>query len=223
MSLPRLELWVDTIPRDPASQMAVDEALMRLCPGRPVLRHYRWEGQPASFGRSQSIAWATTSAPGRKLVRRWTGGGLVFHGEDLTFSLFVPGDMALARRRPRESYSYIHSRVAAALQSRGVECRLVAECDGRSGDDCFAAPVAFDVVGRGGRKLCGGAQRRTRVGFLHQGSIQNCGVSADIFEDIAHAIAGDVCEFEVPRPLWEEVAGLVEARYGNPAWTARVP
>ena len=221
--LSQVEVWVDPVPRPAAVQMAIDEALMRLCPGRVLLRHYQWDGQAASFGCSQSLAWVESVAVDRELVRRWTGGGLVFHGHDLTFSLLVPGTEALARVRPRESYAIVHSAVRETLQERGVACRLVDECHARSGDACFTAPAVHDLIGIDGRKLCGGAQRRTRSGFLHQGSIQNCLLPDDCIGGLARHLAGAVSAFCIPSALWDEVHRLVDARYGNPDWTSRVP
>ncbi|RCK78640.1 MAG: Lipoate-protein ligase A [Candidatus Ozemobacter sibiricus] len=95
-------------PRGPAANMAIDEALQRrVAAGAsgPVLRFYRWDPPSLSFGYAQSIAHlvdpAAAVAAGIGLVRRMTGGRVVFHGDEWTFSLVVPLpwlDRALAGR-----------------------------------------------------------------------------------------------------------------------------
>ncbi|MGE9268270.1 MAG: hypothetical protein ACQKBY_09245, partial [Verrucomicrobiales bacterium] len=54
----------------------------------------------------------------------------------------------------------------------GVVARLAESC-GEGGDSaaCFEKPVCWDVLGPNGEKLAGAAQRRSRAGFLHQGSV----------------------------------------------------
>ncbi len=72
--------------------MAADEALLESAPelGRPVLRFYGWKESAATFGYSQKYADMEKLTPLRPLVRRPTGGGLVPHDADWTYSLVVP-------------------------------------------------------------------------------------------------------------------------------------
>src|SRR5258708_2358135 len=79
---------------DAASNMAIDEALMRnLIVGNapPTLRLYQWNGFAVSLGRFQSIKRTihrdAVSDRGVPMVRRITGGRGILHGDDLTVSL----------------------------------------------------------------------------------------------------------------------------------------
>ena len=69
-----------------------------------------------------------------------------------------------------ESYRHIHCGVQAALAACGIESDLTPTAHAIESDACFAKPVRFDIVADE-RKLSGAAQRRTREGLLHQGSI----------------------------------------------------
>lgn len=86
--LPELILWRDPVARSAAEAMAVDEALLEW--GEfPVLRIYRW-GEPAvTFGYFDEEGTARRIFPGEELhfVRRWTGGGIVDHRQDIPFTL----------------------------------------------------------------------------------------------------------------------------------------
>src|SRR5688572_28350168 len=88
-------------PGGAAWNMAMDEALLTAAKV-PVLRVYRWETPALSFGYFLSWQAAQEEGRGRVLIRRWTGGGLVEHGDDFTWSLIVPSGIPFSRTRPAE-------------------------------------------------------------------------------------------------------------------------
>lgn len=148
--------------------MAVDEALLRLVHG-PVVRLYRWnEPDAVSIGYFEPAGDVPT---GRPFVRRYTGGGLVDHAADLTYTIVLPRGHALTEAGTGPSYQAIHGAVVAALAREGFDVRLAPANDPVDHPACFQKTVRHDVVDRWGRKLAGAAQRRTRAGCLHQGSI----------------------------------------------------
>lgn len=147
--------------------MAVDEALLRHVQA-PLLRIYGWEMACVSIGYFQKAVIAPSDRP---FVRRYTGGGLVEHGHDLTYTLVLPADHPLTIAGTLTSYRSIHKAVAQALQDCGVECRLATTEPQKDDPACFLKPVPADVLDSAGNKLAGAAQRRTRQGCLHQGSI----------------------------------------------------
>jgi lipoate-protein ligase A len=147
--------------------MAVDEALLRLAQ-TPLLRIYGWEIPCVSIGYFQK---ATVAPSDRPFVRRYTGGGLVEHGRDLTYTLVLPADHPLTTAGTLPSYRSIHQAVAHALQQCGVGCSLATAEPKKDDPSCFLKPVPADVLDSAGNKLAGAAQRRTKQGCLHQGSI----------------------------------------------------
>jgi len=152
---------------DKAWNMAVDEALLRLVTV-PVLRIYRWTEPAVSIGYFEKSGDVPA---GRPFVRRYTGGGLVDHEADFTYTLVLPKDHPLALAGTGPSYEAIHEKITAALQREGIDARLTPVNDEVEHHACFQKAVRFDVVDSHGRKLAGAAQRRTRQGCLHQGSI----------------------------------------------------
>jgi lipoate-protein ligase A len=149
----------------PARNMAVDEALLREI-REPVLRLYEWSVPAVSLGYFQPAALAGE----RPFVRRYTGGGLVDHACDVTYTVVLPRAHPWMELSAPESYGHIHQGVQAALAACGIESELTPEAAAAESEACFQKPVRFDLVASG-RKLSGAAQRRTREGLLHQGSI----------------------------------------------------
>lgn len=150
-----------------AGNMAIDEALLRHAKA-PSLRIYGWEEACVSIGYFQKVSVVPAKTP---FVRRYTGGGLVEHGNDLTYTLILPAEHPLTRAGTVPSYQAVHQGVASALRAAGVECRLATAQPEKDHASCFLKPVPADVLDSHGRKLAGAAQRRTRQGCLHQGTI----------------------------------------------------
>ena len=79
----RLRICNDICPHSAAMNMAIDEALLETAVV-PTIRFYRWGSPALSFGYFGKFSDVAIYAAERDLVRRWTGGGIVFHGDDLT-------------------------------------------------------------------------------------------------------------------------------------------
>ncbi len=150
----------------PARNMAIDEALLREVHD-PVLRIYEWSIPAISLGYFQAIALVPE---GRPFVRRYTGGGLVDHAHDVTYTVVLPRDHPWMELSALDSYCLIHRGVQAALAACGIEGEIMPSASTSQSEACFQKPVRFDIVATG-KKLSGAAQRRTREGLLHQGSI----------------------------------------------------
>jgi lipoyl(octanoyl) transferase len=153
--------------------MAMDDALLESAPtlSQPVLRFYSWSEPAASFGYFQKYAEIERATLLRPLVRRPTGGGLVPHDADWTYSLVFPPDAPWYALKAVESYQRVHEWILAAFLKLGVTTELADCCVKALPGQCFAGYEKFDALWHG-RKIAGAAQRRTRNGLLIQGSIQ---------------------------------------------------
>ncbi len=163
----------DSGPGEPAFNMALDEALMQSVAalGSPVLRFYGWTKPAATFGYFQKIADIEAATPLRPLIRRPTGGGLVPHANDWTYSLIVPPGHAWYELRAEDSYAQMHRWLRAAFAKVGLPTELAPCCKRDLPGQCFAGYEKHDLL-YCGRKLAGAAQRRNKFGLLIQGSIQ---------------------------------------------------
>ena len=158
---------------DFAFNMALDEALLETMPSlnQPVLRFYGWKQPAASFGYFQRYAEVEALTPLRPLVRRPTGGGIVPHDRDWTYSVAIPVTHEWYSRTAVESYRRIHAWIQGALWRLGIDAELAPAATRAQPGQCFAGWERFDVLSRG-RKIAGAAQRRRKDGLLIQGSVQ---------------------------------------------------
>src|SRR5215217_5562272 len=84
-----LYVYQDAEPRSAAMNMAIDETLLKQT-SVPSLRCYQWRKPSVSFGYFGFYADVAEHEPEREIVRRWTGGGIVLHGTDFTYSVVIP-------------------------------------------------------------------------------------------------------------------------------------
>jgi lipoate-protein ligase A len=153
--------------------MAIDEVLLESAIqfGKPVLRFYSWSEPAGTFGYFQKYSEVAEMTRLRPLVRRPTGGGLVPHDADWTYSLVFPPEDAWYQLKAVESYERVHSWVQAAFLEMAVPTNLSATPRAAMSGQCFLGAEQHDVLWMD-RKIAGGAQRRNRKGLLIQGSIQ---------------------------------------------------
>src|SRR3954447_23685482 len=161
--LGELSVYDDLEPKAAALNMAVDEALLADV-RTPVLRFYRWRRPSLSFGYFGCYAEVAEQFDRRDIVRRWTGGGIVPHGDDLTYSVIIPAAHPFFRRSPLEVYAAVHEAIRRALETNNIAAILADQAAPKISDDCFANAVRADVVS-GDRKIAGAAQRRSRAGL----------------------------------------------------------
>jgi lipoate-protein ligase A len=165
--------FINSGPCDSAFNMALDEALIEAAPhlGRPVLRFYGWTEPAASFGYFQHYKEIAEITKLRPLVRRPTGGGLVPHDADWTYSLSFPPGHEWHSLRATESYQRVHEWIRDSFAKLKVKTELAPCCRKTLPGQCFVGYEKSDVLWEG-QKVAGAAQRRTKSGLLIQGSVQ---------------------------------------------------
>jgi len=206
-----------------ATNMAIDEALLEYAT-KPAIRFYRWQSPALSFGYSGRFADVASYQGERDLVRRWTGGGIVFHGKDLTYSIVIPVDEPAFGESSMSIYEKIHRGLADALEETGRQPVLTAHADRSGGTginvpgySCFENPVRADVM-IDGKKVAGAAQRRTRRGLLQQGSIQGIDLEKGLARRFAQALSPNCSERKLDDKILNRARELAQQKYGTDAW-----
>jgi lipoyl(octanoyl) transferase len=212
-----LIIYHDHAGHSAAMNMAIDEALLEYAID-PVIRFYAWRSPALSFGYFRRFADVASYAGERDLIRRWTGGGIVFHGTDLTYSIVIPVRDAVFAESSMSIYEKIHRALCDVLVEAGHAALLGTETGvNNPGYNCFANPVRADVIVDGG-KIAGAAQRRTRRGLLQQGSIQGVDISKGLAQRFAQTLSANCSERKVDDEILNRARELAEWKYGAEAW-----
>jgi lipoate-protein ligase A len=157
--------------------MAVDETLAESvrAGGLPFLRFYTWAPATLSLGRFQHPkAGLTARATSVPRVRRSTGGGAIWHAEELTYSLGCHQD-DLPVKGVKASFERLSGFLLDAWRSQGWDSSFARDAiDARPlggyTPSCFAGTEEYDILVNG-RKLGGNAQRRDRTTIFQHGSV----------------------------------------------------
>ena len=178
-------LWrlIDEGPLDGPANMALDEALLSCFDAQnslPVLRLYGWEPPALSVGRYQDAAAALNlelcAADGIPVVRRMTGGGIIYHARELTYSIVCAPEQAGAAVGVKDGFRRLCGFLLGTYQRLGLDSAFATDRNhagaplGQRTAFCFAGKEEFDVLVNG-QKIGGNAQRRLRGAILQHGSI----------------------------------------------------
>jgi lipoate-protein ligase A len=217
--------------------MALDEALLEAAAllGRPVLRFYGWNEPAATFGYFQKFTHVESATPLRPLIRRPTGGGIVPHNADWTYSLVFPPDHEWYSFKAEESYRRVHEWIQSAFAQLEIETGLAPSFRHSTPgarhsslpSACFVGYVKSDLLWKG-KKIAGAAQRRNRQGLLIQGSVQPSPISSaradweQAMRDTGSSAAGMVwSDFEPNARLQARALLLAEQKYSQPEFITK--
>lgn len=132
----------------------------------PVYRAFRFPYKTVSYGRHieiQDVVYETKSLNPEHLIKRPTGGGWVFHEDDICFSIIFRTSKSL-----KEIYRTLSSYFLKFLDSgAGFPARVI----NKNTASCFENVAAFDLV-KGGTKILGCALARMNGVYLYQCSIK---------------------------------------------------
>ncbi len=217
--------------------MAIDEYLMEsqaLPEAKPTLRFYSWDKPAYSIGYFQNIGEMAkrfqSSTSETPIVRRMTGGGLVSHGQDITFSIAVKEDHPFFSCGAKDSYLKVNEAVRLGLKPLYprvdyADCKSIPIGRGKGHRDCFEDPVCYDLL-LNGKKIVGASQRRRNGVVLHQSSI-HLGGDPKIIRDRVIAGFRESWQAEfVEKPLSEDellaAKQKEKERYSSKDWTYRL-
>jgi len=154
--------------------MATDDALLSSYEENDdaILRLYSWENS-FTIGVSQKFDnYPITSVYNGNYAKRITGGGVLFHGHDLSYSLVIPTPL-LEGFNIKESYEKICSFLLKFYEKLGLDAKYVKDFEDMElskNEYCQVGFEAYDILVNG-KKIGGNAQRRTKKAIFQHGSI----------------------------------------------------
>lgn len=151
---------IKDIENNGAMQMSIDEAILnaRILNKVPnTLRFYYWKPSAVTIGYFQSIQKEVNIKKaelfGIDIIRRYTGGGAVFHDKEITYSLIV--DDKTVGKNILDSYEFICDFIITALKKLGLK----------------ASFHAINDIIVNNKKISGNAQTRRNNIVLQHGTI----------------------------------------------------
>ncbi|MBD3414214.1 MAG: hypothetical protein GF421_07290 [Candidatus Aminicenantes bacterium] len=171
-------LLVENEPQKGSYNMAVDDYLFESLAkkSQTVVRFYSWKKPTVSIGCSQDIKQVLNLEFCRKnsidIVRRITGGKLVLHFKEVTYSI-CSSDVQTFTSSLSKSYQLISKSLVRGLNDMGIPAYLAEgnqEAYSRSSLPCFSYPAQNEIKVKE-KKIVGSAQKRTGGIFIQHGSI----------------------------------------------------
>lgn len=166
-----------------AENMAIDEALLNSfdpISSSPVLRLYGWSPPALSLGRFQKagevLELERCISSGVSVVRRITGGGVIYHADELTYSIVCAPHQIPPTSSVKDSFRVLTTFLLEFYRRLGLVSGYAVDegsqnhCLGQRTAFCFAGRETFDIVVKG-RKMGGNAQRRLKNVIFQHGSI----------------------------------------------------
>jgi lipoate-protein ligase A len=185
---PKIWRFIDSGSLDGAANMALDEALLSsFDPAKspPVFRLYGWNPPAFSIGRYQDAVKTLDPLKcrdaGITAVRRITGGGIIYHADEITYSIVCAQRQISGASSVKETFKKLTAFLLSAYRKLGLDSGFAVERDcsgsrlGQRSAICFAGKEEYDIIVQG-RKIGGNAQRHKKGTVFQHGSIplSNC-------------------------------------------------
>ncbi len=237
---------IDNYLDDPAKNIATDEFLFNKLIEQNstqnqqkigmILKFYGWKYKFCSIGISQRIKNKTIFWENNKknIVRRPTGGGIVFHDFDICFGLVADTSFFPILKNVNSSYNTINLLLLNALAKNYENLALFDKKNTKKGNyTCFENPVQSDVM-LSNQKIIGGAQKRINNFLLHEGSINlpdfvNMPKTLDFIKNFSATVVEEISNFfEINFETYEyspqdlkQIDFIFEKKYNTDFWNRK--
>ncbi len=187
-----------------AYNMELDEKIFNryLEDGIGVLRVYRWEKPSFTYGFSQNpqneINLDKCASDGIQIAKRMTGGGILFHNDEITYSFVCSKDDLGEPQGVFVSYRNICKFLIRFYESLGLASEFALQAESfkqrcASHELCSASYEKYDIV-IGAKKIGGNAQKRKRQVIFQHGCIP-LRVNWDFVRSYLNCLPGNISAY----------------------------
>jgi lipoate-protein ligase A len=165
---------IQTEQKSANENMAIDDALLSSYEKNDsaILRLYTWD-KSLTIGVSQNFTkYSFIDEYNGNCAKRITGGGILFHGHDLSYSLVIPTEF-FQGQSIKQSYESICSFILRFYTDLGLDAKYAKDdlkVQLSKSEYCQVGFEAYDILVNG-IKIGGNAQRRTKKAIFQHGSI----------------------------------------------------
>ncbi|MEA3288684.1 MAG: biotin/lipoate A/B protein ligase family protein [Campylobacterota bacterium] len=168
--------------------MAVDELLLNNFKANdlPIFRLYGWNPS-LTLGKfskiDQTIDLKKLHRKNIQLTRRITGGGVLVHGGDISYSIVMAKNIT-NKQSVKETYKYLCSFILELYKKLKLRSFFACDLDMKEEKNsfCLAGTESYDII-INNKKIGGNAQRHTSKVLLQHGTIP-LDLDKEFFKDI---------------------------------------
>ncbi|MCP4970420.1 MAG: lipoate--protein ligase family protein [Arcobacter sp.] len=177
---------IQTEQKSANENMAIDDALLTSYNKNDlaILRLYTWD-KSLTIGISQDFSeYSFINEYNGNFAKRITGGGILFHGHDLSYSLIIPTQF-FQGLSIKQSYEIICSFILNFYKDLGLDAKYAKDdlnVKLSKSEYCQVGFEAYDILVNG-IKIGGNAQRRTKKAIFQHGSIPVLSPNKDKIEN----------------------------------------
>ncbi len=170
--------------------------------GVGVLRLYRWEKPSFTYGFSQNpeneIDLLKCKADGVQIAKRMTGGGILFHDDEITYSFVCSKSDVGEPEGVFVSYRNICKFLMRFYESLGLEPSFALQAEDfknkcSPSELCSAAYEKYDII-IGEKKIGGNAQKRRRQVIFQHGAI-SCSIDWNFVRQYLKFLPANISEY----------------------------
>jgi lipoate-protein ligase A len=162
--------FIDSQKLSAKENMELDKSLYDNFDSKAIFRLYSWKENSFSIGRFQKID--ELEKFGSDYAKRITGGGLLMHGFDISYSIIASADL-FDKKSVKQSYEYLCSFLIHFYKDLGLDVEFAKDTKQELSSEslfCQKGFEPYDIVCQG-KKIGGNAQRRSRDIIFQHGSI----------------------------------------------------
>lgn len=206
--------------RSAAMNMAIDELLFDSLQNEPVLRIYFWDKAYTTIGYFQKNNC--------NAVRRLTGGLLVNHHNDLSYSFCAQAHDWPYLYNQQDTYKYLHAAIKKALSGINIDSSF-AEIQTSDKKNMFCVQTLYsDDLLKDGKKIVGSCMRRRGKKILVQGSL-HLNLKSSEKEEFSYSFADNVAGLiktgakkeELAAEILSKAASISGEKYSNKQWNGK--
>lgn len=175
--------FIDTGHLSGPLNMSIDESLLSsFIPNftDPILRFYGWDSPSLSLGRFQKpedvLDLDRCRDDSLPVIRRISGGGVIYHVDELTYSIVCTPEDLQSVSTVKESFLVLTGFLINFYRNLGLDASYAVDTVSNANKlglktaFCFAGKESFDILIKG-KKIGGNAQRRHKNIIFQHGSI----------------------------------------------------
>jgi len=157
--------------------MAADEYFLDLCEKNKIngiLRIYSWEPEALTIGcffKKRYLNIKKITKDNIKVVRRITGGNLLYHHDEVTYSFIIKKGLININKQ-KDLYIFIAGKLQNALKKMNIQTIINTQISNYVNSRlCYNSLSQFELIDADNKKIAASAQKALKNAYLQHGTV----------------------------------------------------